>query len=319
MIINIFLFIISFVMLGIAAHWIVNSLTFLARFFKWREFVLVYFVLVIGASIPNFAVGIFSSLQGAPDLFFGDVIGNSLITLTLIVGLAAFVNKGLRADSRVVQQSSVFVILTSLLPLLLIMDGRLSRGDGIVLLAIFFFYSSWLFSKRKLFEHTYDEEEGEIKKPVSSFFKSVLGIIMGLPFLILAGKWIVDSSLFFAQTFGFQLAIFGVLIVAIGTSLPELFFIVTAAKKKNNWLALGGIIGDVIVLPTLGLGIIAVISPIEITAFSAFLPLFIFLITASCIFVWIIKSDKKITCIEAVPLLFVYGAFLLYEIFSRIF
>ncbi len=316
MILNIFLFILSFAILGLAAHWIVESVTHLARRFKWREFVLVYFVLVIGASIPNLSVGIFSSLQNVPDLFFGDVIGNSLITLTLITGLAVFANKGLRADSRLVQQSSLFVLFTAILPLLLIMDGVLTRGDGLVLLSIFILYSGWLFSKRRLFEHTYEEE---VKIPDCSVFKSIGKVILGLPLLVLAGKLIVDSSVFFAERFGFQLAIFGVLIVAIGTSLPELFFVVTAARKKNNWLALGGIIGDVIVLPTLGLGLIALISPIRINVFSPFLPLFIFLILASIIFVWSIRSGKKITKQEAIPLLLVYGVFLVYEIVSRIF
>ncbi len=316
MVYNILIFILSFVLLGLAAHWTVNSIAFLARYFKWREFVLVYFVLVVGAAIPNLSVGLFSSMQKVPDLFFGDVIGNSLITLTLIAGLAALTNKGLRADSRLVQQSSLFVIFAATLPLLLIMDGNLSRGDGFVLLIFFFLYSGWLFSKRRLFEHTYNGEES--KTPKTSFLKSLLGIIFGIPFLILAGKLIVDSSIFFAETFNLSLAIFGVLIVAIGTSLPELFFVVMAAKKSNNWLALGGIIGDVIVLPTFGLGIIAIFSPIEITVFSTFLPLFIFLLIASIIFVWAIRTGRKITSQEAIVLLSVYGCFLIYEIASRV-
>ncbi len=316
MILNIFLFIVSFALMGLAAHWTVNSLTFLARYFKWRDFVMVYFVLVIGASIPNLAVGFFASLQGKPELFFGDVIGNSLITLTLIAGLAAFVNRGLRADSRLVQQSSLFVIFTALLPLLLIIDGSLSRGDGIVLLALFVIYSGWLLSKRRLFDHTCEGEDVEISG--YSLFKSIGGILLGIPLLILAGKLIVDSSLFFAETFNFQLAVFGFLIVALGTSLPELFFVITAAKKKNNWLALGGIIGDVIVLPTFGLGVIAIISPIKLN-FSPFVPLFVFLFLASTIFVWVIRSGKKISKEEAIPLLIAYIGFLLYEIFSRVF
>ncbi len=314
---NIFILFISFVMLAFSARWVVNSLTFLARLFKWREFVLVYFVLVLGATIPNLSIGLFSTIKNVPDLFFGDVIGNSFITITLIAGLAAFIGKGLHAGSRVVQQSAVFLIFSALMPLLLIMDGELSRGDGVVLLILFFLYSGWLFSKRKLFEHTYEEKE-EIVHPVSSLFKSVGGIFLGVPFLILAGHFIVQSSTFFADYFSFNIAIFGVLVVAVGTSLPELFFIVTAARKNNNWLALGGIIGDVIVLPTFGLGLIAVISPIKVTTFTTFIPLFVFLAIASILFLLFIKSGKKITSTEAKILLTVYGLFLFFELFSRI-
>ncbi len=309
---NILLFVFSFFLLAVAANWLVNSITFLAKFFKWREFVLVYFVLVMGATIPNLAIGIFSSAQRVPDLFFGDVIGNSLITLTLIAGLAAFFSKGLKAESRLVQQSSLFVIFAALAPLLLISDGRLGRGDGLVLLFLFFIYSAWLFSKRKLFEQSYEEEEN--KGIINPLFKSIIRIIFGLPLLVLAGKLIVDSSIFFTDLFGWSLASFGVLIVAIGTSMPELFFIVTAARRKNNWLALGGIIGDVIVLPTLGLGIIALISPIEINIFSSFLPILTFLLLASFTFVLVIRTGKKITRLEALPLLGIYLFFLIYQV-----
>ncbi len=317
MIYYIFLFVISFIILGVSARWIVDSLTFFAQIFKWREFVLVYFVLVIMATVPNLVIGVFSTIKNVPELFLGDVLGNSLITLTFITGLAAIVSKNLRAESRVVQQSSFFLVFSAILPLLLIMDGELSRGDGIVLLMLFFLYSGWLFSKRRLFDHVYEEKE-KIKHPFMLLFKNTGCILLGIPFLILAGHWIVQSSIFFAEYFDFSIAVFGLLAVAIGTSLPEMFFIVTAAKKQNDWLALGGIVGDGIVLPTLGLGLIATISPIKFFSFSEFAPLFIFLIIAIFLFLFFIKTGKKITQKEGVILIVVYGMFLVFEIISLI-
>ncbi len=317
MIYHLFLFITSFALLALAANWIVDSLTFFARLFRWREFVLVYFILVLGAAIPNLSVGFFSAVRGVPDLFFGDVIGNSLITITLITGIGALISKNLIATSRVVQQSSTFLVVVSLLPLFLIMDGELSRGDGIVLLIAFFLYSGWLFSKRKLFEGAY-QENGIKKLTISYSLKSLLKIIIGIPLLILAGNLIVTSSSFFADFFGIEIAIFGVLFVALGTSLPEFFFVATAAKRKNNWLVLGASIGDVIVLPTLGLGLLAVISPIRITRFSSFLPLFIFLILANLLFLFFIKTGKKISSKEGILLLSIYFLFMITEIILRI-
>ncbi len=313
---NAFLFLISFILLALAARWLVNSFTFLARFFHWREFVLVYFVLVLGATIPNFAIGIFAALEQVPDLFFGDAIGNSLITITLITGLAAFISKDLHAESRVVQQSAIFLVVATILPLLLITDGVLSRGDGIVLLILFFLYSGWLFSKRKLFTQVIEEEKKELT--LGKLLKNLSVIIIGIPVLLLAGKWIVEASTFFVQYFNLPLALWGIIVVALGTSLPEFFFITTAAKEKNNWLALGGIIGDVIVLPTLGLGLIAIISPIKITTFSTFLPLFFFLTIGSIFFLIFIRSGRKITCKEAIFLLLFYGLFILTEIILRL-
>ncbi len=308
-------FLISFLVLGLSSQWLVSSLTFLARFFKWREFVLVYFILVTASSIPNLSIGIFSAIGGVPDLFFGDVLGNTLITLTFITGVAAFVSKGLRAESRVIQKSSLFLIVSALLPLLLIMDGELGRGDGVVLLLMFFLYSGWLFSKRKMFEHQYEDKK-VIKHPYTLFIKSLFGVLIGIPFLVLSGHFIVQSSMFFIEYFDIQAAVFGIFVVAIGTSLPELFFIITAAKKQNDWLALGGIIGDVIVLSTFGLGFIVVISPIRIESFSAFTPIFFFLTLSSLLFFFFIRSEKKISSKEAIILFIIYLLFIINKIFD---
>jgi cation:H+ antiporter len=312
-----FIFISSFVILGFAACWIVDSLTFFAQLLKWREFVLVYFVLVLMATVPNLIIGFFSSVNNVPELFFGDVLGNSLITLTFITGLAAIISKGLHAESRVVQQSSFFLVFSAVLPLLLIMDGELSRGDGFVLLILFFLYSGWLFSKRRLFDQVYQEKE-KIKHPFLTLFRNAGCILIGIPLLILAGYWIVQSSVFFADYFNFSIAVFGILVVALGTSLPELFFIVTAAKKNNDWLALGGIVGDGIVLPTFGLGLISVFSPIRIPLFSELAPLLVFLVAAIFLFLLFIKTRKRISPREGMVLLVVYGMFLCFEIVSRI-
>lgn len=303
-------------MLGIAAHWVVDSLVAFAKVFKWREFALVYFIVVIGAAIPNMSVGVFSAIQNVPDLFLGDVIGNTLITITLIAGIAALIGNGLHADSKVVQQSSLFLVVVALLPLLLIMDGELGRGDGIVLLAVFFLYSSWLFSKRKFFGHAYgrDKSNGLFK----NLRKGIWGIFLGIPLLILAGHFIVESSMFFADYSGVEIATFGVLFVALGTSLPELFFVIVAARKKNNWLVLGAVIGDVVVLPTLGLGLIAVISPITVTSFSSFFPFLLFLILASMLFLFFIRSGRKISFKEAIVLLGVYVLFVATELLLRV-
>lgn len=309
MIYHISIFLLSFFVLAFAAQWLVNSLTFLARFFKWREFVLVYFILVTASSIPNLSVGIFSVINNVPELYFGDILGNILITLTFIVGVSAIVSKGLRADSRVVQKSSYFLLASAFLPLFLIIDGELSRGDGFALLLMFFVYSAWLFSKRKLFEHEYEEKE-KIKHPYLLLVKSLSGVILGIPFLILSGYFIVKTSIYFIEYFNFETALFGMFIVAIGTSLPELFFIITAAKKQNDWLALGGIIGNVIALSTFGLGFLTILSPVKIVSFSYFSTIFIFLIISTLLFFLFIKSGKKITPIEGLILFSLYIFFI---------
>ena len=162
----IFIFIISCVILYFSGEWVVGGLMKIARFLGWREFVVAFFVMAFAASLPNLFIGITSALQQIPELSFGDVAGNNLVAMTLAVALAVLFAKGreITAESRTIQTTSIFTIVAAILPLILILDGTLSRADGIILILLFVFYLSWLFSKKERFTKIYDEHKISIVK-----------------------------------------------------------------------------------------------------------------------------------------------------------
>jgi cation:H+ antiporter len=133
----------------------------------------------------------------------------------------------------------------------------------------------------------------------------------------LAAKGMVSSATFFANYFNFPIALIGILIVGLGNSLPEAFFSIQAARKGHDWMALGDLMGGVVVTATLVLGIVALICPIKITDFSAIAIGRAFLIIAAIFFFIFLRTDKKITRKEALILLGIYILFVLVEIFAR--
>ena len=127
-------------------------------FFKIKEFVIAFFLMAFATTIPNLIVGIISALHKIPELSFGDVIGGNIVDLSLVLGLGVLLSKaGIPAESRVVQKSSIFTIFIAIFPLLLILDGNLSRVDGFLLLLSFFCYIFWIFSKRERFTKVYND------------------------------------------------------------------------------------------------------------------------------------------------------------------
>ncbi len=107
--------------------------------------------MAFAASLPNLFVDLNAALHGIPQLAFGDVIGGNLVDLTLVLAIAVFFSKnGLSAESEMVQKSAIFTTVIAVLPLLLILDGRLDRVDGVILIVAFLLYSFWLFSKKVL-------------------------------------------------------------------------------------------------------------------------------------------------------------------------
>ena len=313
----ILIFLASCVLLYFAGNWVIGGLMRIAKFLGWKEFVVAFFVMAFAASLPNLFVGISSAFHRIPQLSFGDIVGGNLVDLTIVVALAALVAKGLPAESRMVQTSSIFTILIAILPLLLILDGKLGRGDGILLILVFFLYIFWLFSKKERFAKVYEGETESIAKEFKIFFKSLGKIIFGIILLLLAAEGIVRSAAFFAQSLNLPLALIGILIVGLGNALPETYFAVISAKKGETWMILGNLMGSVIVPATLVLGIVALICPIEIIDFSPFAIARFFLIISALFFLFFVRTGRKITRKEALFLLLIYIAFVATEILTR--
>jgi len=313
----IFIFLASFALLFWSGKLLVDALTRVARFLEWREFVVAFFVMAIAGSLPNLFVGISSALHKIPQLSFGEIVGGNVVDLTIVVALAALIAKGLPAESRMVQTSSIFTICIAILPLLLISDGVLGRGDGIFLILAFAFYTFWLFSKEERFKKVYDENKISTTKEFKVFIKNLGKVILGIIFLLVASEGIVKSAQFFAGSFNLPIAIIGILIVGLGNTLPEAYFAIASARKGQTWMILGNLMGAIMVPATLVVGIVALICPIEIVDFSPFAIGRLFLIISAIFFLLVVRSGQKITKKEALVLLGIYILFVTVEILMR--
>jgi len=314
---HIFIFVISCLILFLIGKGLVESLTQMARYLDIREFVVAFFVMAFAGALPNLFVGISSALHGVPELSFGDVVGGNVIDLTIAVALATFFAKELPAKSRTVQTTSIFTLCIAILPLLLILDGTLGRGDGILLIGAFFIYGFWLFSKKERFTRIYDSQKVSPISDFKAFLKNFGKVILGITFLLLAAEGIVRSATFFAKSLNLPLALIGILIVGLGNAIPETYFAILSAKAGDTWMILGDLMGSVIVPATLVLGIVALISPIKIVDFSPFAIGRFFLIVSSLFFLYSIRTESKITKKEAYYLLLIYIIFLIVEIFTK--
>jgi len=296
---------------------IVKSLIKIAKFLGWREFVVSFLVMAFIGSLPNLFVGISSALHGIPQLSFGDVIGGNVVDLTLAIALAAlFAKDGIPAKSKTVHRTLLFTIIAAMMPILLIWDGTLSRIDGLLLISLFFIYVGWLFSKKERFVQTC-EDNAPITESFKASFSGLFKILFSLLIFAVAAEGIVRSARYFADAFNWPLIMIGLFIVGIGNCTPEIFFAISAAKKKMEWMVLGDLMGTIVAPATLVLGVVSMISPIHIDDFSPFGVARIFTFIAIFFFFIFIKNDSKISKKEAMILLFVYIAFILTEVFAH--
>lgn len=279
-----------------------------------------FFVMSIATSIPNLFIGISSALQKIPQLAFGDIVGGNIVDLTLVIGIAVILsNINLPAESKLVQSSAIFTVVITLLPLLFILDGRIDRIDGVMLILIYIFYSAWLFGNKKRFSKTYKHHKKDtVRGPrILKIISGVSSLIFFVFLLLVASQGIILSAQYFSGYMGLSLSLVGILIVGLGNCAPEIYFTAISARKEQNWMILGNLMGSVIVCTTLVLGIVALICPFEITDFSPFLIARIFTIISALLFFVVLRSGQRITKMEGLLLIFIYFAFLITEIYFK--
>src|SRR3989344_4006774 len=199
-----------------------------------------------------------------------------------------------------------------------ILDGKLGRIDGIMLILAFFIYSFWLFSRGDRFKKIYAGKRQQPIEGFSNFFKNLIKIIVILIVILVASQIIINSAQYFSNKLGLSISLVGLLIIGLGNCFPEAYFSIVSARRGESSMILGDLMGSVISCATLVLGIIAVVLPFQINDFSPFLIARIFFIIALAVFLIAIRTDRKITKKEAIVLLFVYIAFLLVEVFKPV-
>ena len=316
MLTQIVVFIISVVILSWLSSRLVSTLVDIAKYLHWREFIIAFFVMAFAASLPNLFVDVNAALHGMPQISFGDVVGGNLVDLTLVLAIAVLFGAGsLPAESEMVQKSAIFTSIIAVLPIILVWDGKLSQTDGLVLLGAFFLYSWWLFSKEDRFKKVYAGRPKSTARGYFTFLLNLVKIVVFLALLLITSYFVINSAQFFSVQFGISLSLVGILIVGLGNCFPETYFSIISARRGENWMILGDLMGSVIICATLVLGIIAIISPFEIKDFSPFLITRIFTILASLLFIVFIRTGRKFTKIEGLIFLSVYILFLIVEIF----
>jgi cation:H+ antiporter len=315
-ILNFLVFAICSLILVFASKKIIDSLLKIGVFLKWKEFVVTFLIVSLSVSLPNFLVGITSAIKKVPELSFGDVIGGNIVAMTLMLALATLLSRGgLSLPSKTVQGSVIFAVFIGILPVILSGDGKLSRAEGIFLIFTFLFYVFWLFSEKERFLKDYQIQKNELN--FHTFFNNLLLLFFLLLISIFSANGIVKSVLFFGEKFQIPNILTGILLLSLGNNLPELFFLIEAARKNQDWVIMGDLVGGIIVTSTLVLGTVSLISPISISNSSFAFVVGIFLIFCALLFWRVVRSGKKVTKNEALVLLFTYLIFITIELFLK--
>ncbi|MCI8504864.1 MAG: calcium/sodium antiporter [Lachnospiraceae bacterium] len=268
----------GFLLLVKGADWFVDSAAGLARRLKIPQLIIGLTIVAMGTSMPEAAVSISAAVKGSADITIGNIVGSNILNILMILGLSALVSP-LAVESSTIRYDLPFLILVTALVFVLGLDGTISFTDGILLLLLFAAYLTYLFitARKNHTGQTSPEEyalaaaeqtDGNVsgrhqKKPCPLLF---LFTAVGLVMIVAGSSVTVKAASSIARIFGVSERFIGLTIVALGTSLPELFTSVTAARKGNADIAVGNIVGSNIFNLLFVIGVSALVIPVPYSA-----------------------------------------------------
>lgn len=253
--IQILLLALGFTMLIKGADWFVDGASGIATKFGIPQLVIGLTIVAMGTSAPEAAVSISAAIGGSADITIGNIVGSNILNIFIILGISAVITT-LAVASSTIKYETPFMILVTVLLLVLGLDGTIGLIDGIILIAAFIAYLTYLFIMAKKNK----EDQPEAKQ--MAIWKAILLTIIGLALIILGSNVTVDAATAIAKAFGVSERFIGLTIVALGTSLPELFTSVSAARKHNADIAIGNIVGSNIFNILFVVGLSSVIIPV---------------------------------------------------------
>lgn len=250
----------GFVMLGKGADWFVEGVAALATRFGIPQLVVGLTIVAMGTSAPEAAVSIAAAMKGSADITIGNIVGSNILNILVILGMAAAITP-LAVARSTVRVEMPFMIAITVLLFVQGRDGSISLADGLVLAAAFLVYLFYLY--KMAMKNNVDDELQEAGLPVSL---CLVGAIGGLALIILGSNVTVGAATEIAKYAGLSERFIGLTIVALGTSLPELFTSVAAARRGNADIAIGNIVGSNIFNILFVVGLSAMIIDIPFAA-----------------------------------------------------
>lgn len=302
LLVHLALVIASCVVLVKAVELMVKSSSSLAKAVRISEYTISVFIIAVATSFPELVFGITSALSNNSLLSFGNVIGSNIADLTLIIAIPILFGGTLSTSMSIRNKDLSYAGLFGLLPVIFILNGELSRYEGMWLILGYIVYLVYVLDR---------EKKSGSPLPVYStkgWKKNTLIFIFSVIVMLLSAQLLVKESINLSVLLNVPAIFIGLTLTAVGTSIPELVFGLKVIRTRMKNEIIGSVLGSIVANSTLVLGVTALISPIKkegstgnsSIAFLMFTLIFFFIISL---------SGKRISRFEAVILLVVYFVF----------
>ena len=232
---DIVILLVSILVIGKGAVWLVDAAARVAKHFGISELVIGLTVVAFGTSAPEFGVTILAAIRGMGDISVGNIVGSNIFNLGFILGGTAIIHS-LKTSRTIVFRDGFFLLFGGILLSVFLWDLTLSKIEGIVLFTLLILYLLYLYFKK---------ETIETEEPTHAMYRwDPILLFVGIGLVIVGSHFLVESAVSIARFMGVSDWVIGATIIAAGTSAPEFATSLTAAMKSRYGMSVGNLIGS---------------------------------------------------------------------------
>lgn len=279
----------------------------LAEGFKLSRYVVGFIIVSLISILPETMIAINAALQGKPSFGVGTLMGSNVADLTLVFALITFAagGRGLRVEKKLANKLLAYPLFMAI-PLILGLDGNYTRAEGMTMMIVGVIFYIYVFNKAINISGKRDADS-------RYRWRNAGFLVLSMALLLLGAHFSVEAASSMAQAFGISPILIGVLIIGLGTTIPETSFSLKAIRDRQASLAVGDLMGTVLADATVVIGLVAIINPFDFPVRIAYIA-GVFMVASAIILVTFIKTNYRIRRPEALILVLIWLAYIAAEL-----
>lgn len=306
---NILLYLASFVAIWMGAGLIIGSVDKIARRLKLTQFVISFFLLGLLTSVPEFAVSFNSVAAHNPEIFVGTLLGGVVVIFLLIIPILAVLGKGIKVNHSLSPKHLAMVLAVTAAPGLMVLDRKVTNFEGLLLIG-FYLILFYVMQRR---HGIFDKSETEVLSIKAYSLLDLLKVVLGIGIVFISSNYIVEQTISFSEIFKIPVFYISLIVLALGTNLPELSLAVRGITSGKQDIAFGDYLGSA-AANTLLFGFFTLLNDGEVITVNNFSVTFIFMVLGLGIFYYFSRTEKAISVREGAILISLYAMFIVYEL-----
>lgn len=312
MITNIVVYLVSFIVIWAGSGLIVSSVSKISKKLEISSFLISFVILGILTSVPEIAVGFTALASNTPGIFVGNLLGGIPVIFFFVIPLLAIAGKGIYLGKKLSQLNILYALLVAILPFFIVLDQRVNNLEGVFLVVSYLVAIYVLQKEHKLITG----KNAKIFMLQKYSFLDISKVLFGIVLVLFSSNIIVEKTLYFSHEFQIAPFYISLLVLSLGTNLPELTIALRSVVAGKKDIAFGDYLGSA-AANTFLFGLFTLLTEDSVLSVDNFVAMFLVVVIGLVAFFHFTRSRRTISPKEGLILLFVYILFVVFEIVTQ--